>query len=45
MTNIDIRSIPELKTRVGMHGSSKQREVGGPVCLAVIAGIIVATKG
>jgi hypothetical protein len=38
---IDIRSIPELKTRVGIHGSAKQKEVGGPVCLAVIAGIIM----
>ena len=30
---IDIASIPELNTSVGMHGSLKQKEVGGPLCL------------
>ena len=44
MKKIDIRSIPELKTPVGMHGSAKQKEVGGPVCLAILAGIIVVTN-
>ena len=32
---IDIASIPELSTSVGMHGSMKQKEVGGPLCLGV----------
>lgn len=39
---IDINSIPELKTAVGIHGSSKQKEVGGPVCVAVVIGVIYA---
>ena len=30
---IDIAAIPELSTSVGMHGSVKQKEVGGPLCL------------
>lgn len=41
MTKIDIASIPELKTSVGIHGSVKQKEVGGPVCIAIIIGVIV----
>jgi hypothetical protein len=43
MRNINIREIPELKTRVGMHGSSSQKEVGGPACLAVIAAVIYSS--
>ncbi len=39
---IDVRSLPELGTSVGLHGSMKQKEVAGPLCFAVIAGIIVA---
>ena len=38
---IAIASIPELKTRVGIHGSSKQKEVAGPVCVGIAIGIIV----
>ena len=41
MKKINIRSIPELNTRVGIHGSAKQKEVGGPVCLAVVAALIL----
>lgn len=32
MKKIDIARIPELKTSVGIHGSVKQKEVGGPLC-------------
>ena len=39
---IDIASVPELRTSVGMHGSLKQKEVGGPVCFGVLCAIIVA---
>lgn len=41
---IEIATIPELGTSVGMHGSPlKQKEVGGPICLALgIGGIILA---
>lgn len=39
---IDLTAIPELKTSVGMHGSLKQKEVGGPVCLGVAIAIVMA---
>jgi hypothetical protein len=39
---IDIASVPELRTSVGMHGSLKQKEVGGPVCLGVFFAIVLA---
>lgn len=39
---IDITSVPELRTSVGMHGSLKQKEVGGPVCLGIAIAIMYA---
>ena len=39
---IDIASVPELRTSVGMHGSLKQKEVGGPVCLGIAIAIMYA---
>ena len=39
---IDIASIPELDTSVGMHGSMKQKEVGGPLCLGILVAILYA---
>jgi hypothetical protein len=36
MKKIDIAKLPELATGVGIHGSSKQKEVGGSACLAVV---------
>ena len=39
---IDIAAIPELGTSVGMHGSLKQKEVGGPVCLGILIAIMYA---
>ena len=39
---IDITAVPELTTSVGMHGSLKQKEVGGPICLCVAVCIVVA---
>jgi len=41
MTKFDIAALPELPTSVGIHGSTKQKEVGGPFCLGVIIGIAV----
>ena len=41
MKKIDINTLPELTTKVGIHGSAKQREVGGGGCGAVIIAIIV----
>lgn len=38
---IDIAAIPELNTSVGMHGSVKQQEVAGPLCLGVVIAIII----
>ena len=39
---IDIAKLPELPTSVGLHGSLKQKEVGGPVCLGVAIAIMYA---
>ena len=39
---IDIASVPELRTSVGMHGSLKQKEVGGPMCLGIAIAIMYA---
>lgn len=39
---IDIAAVPELRTSVGMHGSLKQKEVGGPTCVGVLVAIISA---
>ena len=39
---IEIASLPELTTSVGMHGSVKQKEVGGPICLAIVIAALMA---
>lgn len=39
---IDLTALPELRTSVGMHGSVKQQEVGGPWCLAIAVAILYA---
>jgi hypothetical protein len=39
---IDIANVPELTTSVGMHGSMKQKEVGGPLCFALLVAAILA---
>ena len=38
---IDIGALPELPTSVGIHGSVKHKEVGGPVCVGVAIGLII----
>jgi hypothetical protein len=38
---IDISAIPELGTSVGMHGSVKQKEVGGPLCLGLVVAVVI----
>ena len=40
MKKIDIGRIPELRTRVGVHGSAKQKEVGGAACVGVVIALI-----
>jgi hypothetical protein len=42
---IDIAKIPELGTSVGIQGSAKQKEVGGPACLGVVLGVALALLG
>lgn len=39
---LDVDELPELATQVAIAGTSKQQEVGGLVCLGVLAGIVVA---
>jgi hypothetical protein len=45
MKKIDIARIPELKTSVGMQGSTKQKEVGGPMCLGALIGVALVIYG
>jgi hypothetical protein len=40
MKKIDITKLPELATKVGIHGSLKQREVGGAACGSIIVAVI-----
>lgn len=42
MTKIDISKLPELRTRVGLHGSAKQKEVGGAACFGVVVILVTA---
>src|SRR3954466_4447845 len=39
---IEKANLPELTTSVGMHGSVKQKEVGGPLCFALVVAFIMA---
>ena len=39
---IDIAAIPELNTSVGMNGSLRQKEVGGPLCLGLFVAVMIA---
>lgn len=36
MKSIDIAKLPELRTKVGIHGSARQQEVGGVFCAGVV---------
>ncbi|HEX2764762.1 MAG TPA: hypothetical protein VHM92_13080 [Allosphingosinicella sp.] len=40
MKKIDISKLPELRTRVGIYGSMKHREVGGSTCVGVFVAIV-----
>ena len=42
---IDIASVPEIATRVGIHGSAKKREVGGAMCIAAVISIAIVASG
>ena len=41
MKKIDVSTLPELRTPVGIHGSVRQKEVGGPFCAGVAIGVII----
>jgi hypothetical protein len=45
MRKIEIGRIPELATSVGVQGSVKQKEVGGPMCLGALIGIALVLMG
>jgi hypothetical protein len=38
---IEIAALPELDTSVAMQGSLQQKEVGGPLCVGIVVGIIM----
>ncbi|MFN3944110.1 MAG: hypothetical protein ACK4K7_04180 [Allosphingosinicella sp.] len=38
---LEVDELPELETKVGVSGSSKQQEVGGAVCIGIICGVII----
>lgn len=38
---IDVDTLPELDTEVAIAGASRQQEVGGGLCLGIIAGVAV----
>jgi hypothetical protein len=40
MKKIDITKLPELATRVAIHGAVKQREVGGAGCASIVVAVI-----
>ena len=40
MNKIDIAKLPELATKVGIHGSPKQREVGGAGCIGLVMSVV-----
>jgi hypothetical protein len=40
MKKIDIRKLPQLGTSVGIHGSMKQKEVGGSACAGVFIAVV-----
>ena len=35
----DVAELPELATEVAISGTVKQQEVGGAVCIGILAGI------
>jgi hypothetical protein len=41
IVRLDVEQLPELTTAVAISGSTKQKEVGGVICLGVGAGIAI----
>lgn len=38
---LNIEQLPDIETEVGVSRSTRQQEVGGPVCLGVVAGVAI----
>lgn len=38
---LEVEQLAELETEVGVSGSTKQQEIGGPICLGIIAGVVI----
>lgn len=38
--HITVEELPELETEVAVCGAVKQQEVGGPICLGILLGVI-----
>ena len=36
---LEVEDLPELDTAVAISGSVKQQEVGGALCLTIVAGV------
>lgn len=37
--HLKVEDLPELETQVAISGSAKQQEVGGALCVGILAGI------
>lgn len=37
---LKVEELPELETAVAISGSVRQQEVGGTLCLGVVAGVV-----
>ena len=42
---LDVEELPELDTEVAISGSAKHQEVGGPICIGILAGIAIYSNG
>jgi hypothetical protein len=38
---LSVEELPELETAVAISGSVKQQEVGGGICLGILAGMAI----
>lgn len=41
MRKIDLAKLPELRTSVGIHGSVRQKEVGGATCAGIFILLVI----
>lgn len=45
IVRLEVEELPELETTVAICGAAKQQEVGGPICIGVLAGIAIYYGG